>query len=236
MDKKFSLTLASILCSLNIIYSQDLAGLAEPSLIEEAPTEIIKEVIGDKSIYRRDVFNFLSRLDKPPKRDYQEYLGMPLEEIWISELEKELNKDPFFYAWEKYKPNDLIIKNQVIASLWSTAVIKYPSIFGKIEEGVFLIKDITTLKTPKYFDHSLRMNLELSPNNSPRVKARIISKNKNSLIHDINFRITNDSFEIAKKYSLESLSRNASFEAGFKYSNGEQLIKATLKIPYWFGE
>lgn len=203
--------------------------------MEETAVRVVAKAVEERYLEKRDIVNFVSRLEGASSRGGTRSSNPNFGELWCSGLENELEKDPLFYAWEDYDYDDFIIKNQVLVSGWDAAVMKYPLIFKRLEEGVYLLKEATTFKTSKKFRYHLRANLELSSNDSLRIRTRIYSHNNHDLFHGLNFKFSKRGVEMAKDYSLDFLSNGASLDLGLNYFHGDYSARVTLKFPFWFG-
>lgn len=208
---------------------------SETSLIsQEKPAEIVNEVIVEGDITRKDVLNFLSRLDEEKIDDRSRYAKGNILENFMIALNEEIDKDLLFYAGEDYDADDFIIKNQVLSASWENLVGRYPKIFGRLEKAAIMAKRLTTLETPKVCDYSLKFNPELDSDNYPRAKLRLKSE-KNSYLDRTYLRIGRDEIQIGKTFDLSSWGKKASidFDLESDYKNG-YCFEITIKFPWWF--
>lgn len=234
MRKHLGLILACSLSFCQIVKSEDNFGYPKP-LMEETPAEIVRGVIEDERLERRDVINAISRFDEYKRPKKERYSEHGLLEGFLTAFEDELNEDKFFYVGEDYDENDFIFKNQALSATWDALVSNY-TLFGKIDDTITTVKQKTTIETSPQFPYRIKLNPELDAGDHIRIKARLKSKN-GSLLDDIQFRFSGDKIEIGKQYFLGKSAKSATFEISLSHDySGEYTAMAELKFPLWFNE
>lgn len=212
--------------------SAQMPSLYSKSISQEEPADIVREIIERREIAKRDVANIVS-LTKDYSQNQNKYSNVNLIEGLVLALEDEVEKDPLFYVWEDYDSDDYILKNQTINAGWKTLVAHYPRFFGKLENTIIGIKNITTLDSGDVKGYRIKMNPELSANDQIRIKIRINAKNR--FLDSVQLRVSEKEIEFGKIYSVKQWGKNSNFELSFSSDyKQEYCLKATVKIPFWF--
>ncbi len=203
-------------------------------LTQEDPVKVVSESLASETIEVKDVVNFMARIDEETIEDRSRYSQGPFLENFMYAFEDRINRDPFFSAWEDYKEDDFILKNQAISGLWDVLVGRYPKTFGRVEKAGKGLKRITTLNSPEVRGYRFKLNPELDSDNYPRVKMRVKSS-KNTCLDDLQFRVGKEEMAIGKTYELPKVGKSSTFSLDLQYDyHNNYSVILTFKIPFWF--